>query len=164
MNINLRSKMCSGQSRYGRYGSYATVLRLWILIYDLKSVAAKAATAATVPTPLQISTLQWNRIYFMQLYVILQVRGMSRKKLILVRAIVGGCSNSLAFQTSNTKYNIKLTWEWKLQRRGRIQGRIQGKRGNSWYSQWQHSLLNWSGSTSYCLRYANNSIIACWLL
>ena len=24
MNINLRSKKCSGQSRYGRYGSYAT--------------------------------------------------------------------------------------------------------------------------------------------
>ena len=24
MNINLRPKKCSGQSRYGRYGSYAT--------------------------------------------------------------------------------------------------------------------------------------------
>ena len=30
-----------------------TYSRLWILIYDLKSVAAKAATATTVPTPLQ---------------------------------------------------------------------------------------------------------------
>ena len=26
MNINLRPKKCSGQSRYGRYGSYATVI------------------------------------------------------------------------------------------------------------------------------------------
>ena len=26
MNINFRPKKCSGQSRYGRYGSYATVL------------------------------------------------------------------------------------------------------------------------------------------
>ena len=27
MNINLRPKKCSGQSRYGRYGSYATALK-----------------------------------------------------------------------------------------------------------------------------------------
>ena len=26
MNINLRPKKCSGQSRYGRYGSYATAI------------------------------------------------------------------------------------------------------------------------------------------
>ena len=35
--------------------------RLWILIFGLKSVAVKAATAARVPTPLQWWATHWSR-------------------------------------------------------------------------------------------------------
>ena len=42
MNINLRPKKCSGQSRYGRYGSYATEISLLELHTERRIIELKA--------------------------------------------------------------------------------------------------------------------------
>ena len=54
MNINLRPKKCSGQSRYGRYGSYATVIGL----LECYSNWRKGAFSATLLTSF-IHQLYW---------------------------------------------------------------------------------------------------------
>ena len=46
MNINLQPKKCSGQSRYGHYGSYATVMVVnphskWLEVTPLQSTTTE---------------------------------------------------------------------------------------------------------------------------
>ena len=44
MNINLQPKKCSGESRYSRYGSYATVFPLTILSTFIEKQTASRDT------------------------------------------------------------------------------------------------------------------------